>query len=81
MNPSIREAGLISGTLKGWEFESPCMVRAIKVTIPKFKLWEFVQAEVVETPVELPAGVYELHFEGRKFKATKNAGHWLSQYA
>ena len=80
MNLSTREDVLISGTLKGQYFESPCMVRAVKLTIPKFELWEFVKADVVEAPVELPDGEYELHFEGRKFKATKNAGHWASQY-
>jgi hypothetical protein len=80
VNPSIREALLVPGTLKRSDVESPCVVSAVKVTIPKFELWEFVKADVVEAPAELPDGEYELHFEGRRFKATKNAGHWNSEY-
>jgi hypothetical protein len=34
----------------------PCTVRAIKVSIPKLDIWEYVNAEISEAPSALPNG-------------------------
>ena len=64
------------GILKSATLQSTCVVRAIKVTIPKLDVWEYVKADVHEAPAYLPDGRYELAFEGRRMKADKLAGSW-----
>ena len=78
MSVSIRETVLIAGTLKGMGHNSPCLVRAVKVSVPKLGIWEYVNAEVFEAPEELPHGNYELNFEGRKARAKKSFDGWLA---
>ena len=62
----------LQGTLKGMGRNSPCLVRAVTVSIPNLDIWEYVRAEVFQAPEELPHGKYELNFEGRRAKAEKS---------
>ncbi|HMH13924.1 MAG TPA: hypothetical protein VK578_12525 [Edaphobacter sp.] len=73
---SIREAVLVSGTLKGMNQQVPCMVRAVKVSLLKLDIWEYVAANIVQAPSELPDGGYDVSFEGRSMKVRKIAGSW-----
>jgi len=58
--------------------EAQCVVRAVKVSLPKLDIWEYVAADIAEAPSELPAGAYEVMFEGRKAKVHKTARGWTS---
>jgi len=75
---SFREAVLVQGVLRGMNREARCMVRAVKVSLPKLDVWEYVAADVVEAPNDLPTGAYEVAFEGRKVKVHKGARGWTS---
>ena len=79
MSYSIREAVLLDGVLRGMDFEARCTVRAVKVSLPKLDVWEYVAADIVQAPEELPAGKYEVLFEGRKVKVYKTARGWTSE--
>ena len=76
---SIREAVLLEGVLQGMNLEARCTVRAVKVTLPKLDIWEYVAANVVQAPHDLPAGNYEVLFEGRRVKVYKTARGWTSE--
>ena len=54
-------------------------MRAVKVSLPKLDIWEYVAADIAEAPSELPAGAYEVMFEGRKAKVHKTARGWSSE--
>jgi hypothetical protein len=75
---SIREAVLLEGVLKGMSLEVACMVRAVKVSLPKLEIWEYVRADIVQAPSELPFGAYDVSFEGRTMKVKKTAGGWIA---
>jgi hypothetical protein len=75
---SVREAVLVQGVLRGMNLEAQCVVRAVKVSLPKLDVWEYVAADIVEAPNDLPAGAYEVSFEGRKVKVHKTAHGWTS---
>jgi hypothetical protein len=72
---SIREAVLLPGVLKGANLEAPCTVRAVKVSLIKLDIWEYVAAEIAYAS-DLPDGDYSVSFEGRTMKVTKFAGTW-----
>lgn len=72
----IREAMLVSGTLNGMNQQLPCMVRAVKVSLPNLDILEYVRADIAQAPSELPDGAYDVCFEGRVMKVKKFAGHW-----
>lgn len=76
LNPSYRETVLLSGNLAGQKYEGPCVVRAIKVSIPRLDICEYVGAEVAEASSELPDGPYQLTFAGRRMRAFNIAGDW-----
>jgi hypothetical protein len=78
---SFREAVLVKGVLRGMNLEAQCVVRAVKVSLPKLEVWEYVAADVVQAPNDLPSGAYEVSFEGRKVKVHKNARGWTSEQA
>ena len=44
---SIRETVLVKGELRGMGHNSPCLVRAVKVSLPKLDVWEYVKTEVL----------------------------------
>jgi hypothetical protein len=74
---SIREAVLVSGTLKGMNHQVPCMVRAVKVSLlPNLDILKYVSADIVRAPSELPDGAYKVSFDGRTMKVKKIAGNW-----
>lgn len=72
---SIREAVLVSGTLKGMNHQSPCMVRAVKVSLPNLDVLEYVRADIAHAPSELPDGAHNVSFEGRTMKFKKVGGN------
>ena len=76
---SIREAVLVGGVLRGMGCEAPCTVIAVKISLPTLDDWEYVSADVVQAPYELPAGDYEVSFEGRRLKVHKTAHGWTSE--
>jgi len=78
---SIREAVLVQGVLRGMDLEAQCVVRAIKVSLPKLDVWEYVKADITNAPTELPLGAYELSYEGRKMRVNKTARGWISGQA
>jgi len=78
---SIREAVLLPGVLRGMNLEARCTVRAVKVSLPRLDVWEYVAADVVQAPNDLPAGAYEVSFEGRKVKVHKSERSWTSEQA
>jgi hypothetical protein len=65
---SIRKVILLDGVLRGMDLQAHCKIRAVKVCLPKLDIWEYVAADVVQAPNDLPAGAYEVTFEGRKVK-------------
>lgn len=73
-NRSFRETILLFGSLVRSGVVAYCIVRATKVTIPSLQDSEYVDAEVVLAPPELPDGQYALHFEGRSVQVGNNAG-------
>jgi len=75
---SIREAVLLDAVLRGMNFEAHCTVRAVKISLPSLDDWEYVSADVVEAPCELPSGDYEVAFEGRRLKVHKTTHGWTS---
>ena len=77
---SIREAVLLSGTLRGMNYEAPCTIRAVKVSLLKLDVWEYVSANVVQASSELPNGAYNVIFEGRTMKVNKVAGAWQGAF-
>jgi len=73
---SIREAVLVPGTLNGMKLEVACTVRAVKVSVIKLDIWEYVSADIAQAPSNLPDGAYNVSFEGRTMKVKKIAGNW-----
>jgi hypothetical protein len=73
---SIREAVLVSGTLKGLNYQVPCMVRAVKVSLANLDILKYVSADIIRAPSELPDGAYNVSFDGRTMKVKKIAGNW-----
>ena len=78
---SVREAVLVPGVLKGMDLEAQCVVRAVKVSLPKLDVWEYVKADIAQAPSELPMGTYQVSFDGRKMKVSKTAQGWRSEQA
>ena len=78
MSYSIREAVLLEGVLRGMDLEAPCTIRAVKVSLPQLDIWEYVAADVVRAPSDLPDGAYEVSFEGRKMRFRKTSQGWIS---
>lgn len=79
MSHSIREAVLLDGVLRGMNLEAPCTVRAVKISLTMLDEWEYVSADVVQAPHELPSGTYEVAFEGRRLTVHKTAHGWTSE--
>jgi hypothetical protein len=73
---STRDVVLLQGVLKQMRREIPCTVRAVKVCLWTLGISEYVEAEVVDAPSELPDGDYQVGFEGRSMKVHKTSGHW-----
>jgi hypothetical protein len=42
LSNSIREAILLDGVLRGMHLEARCKIRAVKVSLPKLDIWEYV---------------------------------------
>jgi len=78
MPVSVREAVLVQGVLRGMDLEAQCVVRAVKVSLPKLDVWEYVKADITHAPSELPLGAYEVSFDGRKMRVNKTVHGWIS---
>jgi len=76
--PSQRESVVIQGRLRGMGYAVPCMLVAVKVTLPSLDMFEYVKCEVVNAPAHLPDGQYEVSFEGRAMEVQKLDGRWLA---
>lgn len=81
MSVSVREAVLVQGVLRGMNLEAQCIVRAVKVSLPKLDIWEYVKADITQAPSDLPIGAYEVSFEGRKLRVNKTHQGWISEQA
>jgi len=77
----IRENVLISGTLTKSGALANCIVRVMKVTIPKLSVTEYVRADVALAPPHLPDGDYELHFGDRMMRVKNAAGRWSCEHS
>jgi len=75
---SVREAVLVPGVLRGMNTEAQCIVRAVKVSLPKLDVWEYVKADITQSPADLPLGAYEVSFEDRKMRVIKTVQGWTS---
>ena len=73
---SIRDALLLPGVLKSTNLEAPCTVRAVRVSLIDLDIWEYVAADIVNAPSDLPDGAYSVCFDGRTMKVDKFAGTW-----
>ena len=78
---SVRESVVIQGVLRGMNVEAQCTITAVKVSLPKLDVWEYVKADITLAPPELPLGTYEVSFDGRKMKVNKTAQGWISKQA
>jgi hypothetical protein len=78
---SVREAVLLEGMLRGMNLEVRCVVRAVKVSLPKLDDWEYVAADVVQAPNDLSPCSYEVSFKGRKVKVHKSESGCTSEQA
>jgi hypothetical protein len=78
---SVREAVIVEGVLRGMNLEAQCLVRAVKVSLLKLDVWEYVKADIKHAPSDLPLGAYELTFEGRKMRVRKTVQGWISEQA
>jgi hypothetical protein len=78
LHVSLREPVKLSATLKREGLQLPCTVRAVKVSIPRLEISEYVKVEIVEAPSGIPDGQYAIHFEGRRFNVNKASGNWVS---
>ena len=77
MNASFRESLLVDGIIRWGDEQLSCTVRAVKVSIPKLDVWEYVKADIAQAPLALPDGQYEVQFEGRRMTVTKLGGSWV----
>jgi hypothetical protein len=41
---------LIDGTIRWVDVQLPCTFRAVKVSIPKLDVWEYVKTDVAQAP-------------------------------
>ena len=78
MSDSIREAVLLDGVLRGMNLEAHCTVRAVKVSLTKLDVWEYVAADIIQAPSELPFGNYDVTFEGRTLRVKKTPQGWIA---
>jgi len=76
---SIREAVLVSGTLNGMNHQVPCMVRAVRVSVTRLDIFEYVSADIAQAPSNLPDGAYDVNFEGRTMNVKKISGNWYAE--
>jgi len=77
MTESLRESILLDGKLSGMGYQVPCRLRAMKVSLPLLRVWEYVGCSVVQAPGELPDGLYDATFDGRTMQLKKLDGDWL----
>jgi hypothetical protein len=74
---SNRETVTLLAKLKGMGREVSCTVSAIKVSLPDFRITEFVRCEVLQAPDDLPDGEYFVILGNRTMLVQKQEGDWL----
>jgi hypothetical protein len=73
---SSRQTVTLLAKLKGMGREVPCMVSAVKLSLPEFRITGFVQCDVLQAPDNLPDGEYFLILEGRPMLVQRENGVW-----
>jgi hypothetical protein len=73
---SNRETVTLLAKLEGMGREAQCKVSAIKLSLPEFKIAEFVQCNILQAPHDLPDGEYLVSLGSRKMLVQKENGVW-----
>jgi hypothetical protein len=75
---SRRESILVRGRLIGMGHNTPCLLNAIRLSLPELNVSEYVKCEVLQAPSGLPDGRYEAWFEDRNMEIRKFDGLWVA---
>src|ERR1700692_3485785 len=73
---SSRETVTLLAKLKGMGREAPCTVSAVKLSLPEFRITEFIRCDVLQAPSDLPDGEYFVSLGNRKMRVLKENGIW-----
>lgn len=74
---TTREVVLMTGTLVGMGREEPCMIGAIKVSLPGNPNFTYTNMSIQNAPSTMPDGEYTLHYDGRTEAMVKRDGEWF----
>ena len=75
---SRKEIVTFSGLLRGNGLETPCTVRALKVSLPGGGPPAYARYEIAQVLKSLPEGVYQLFAQGGVSNVRFANGYWLS---
>jgi hypothetical protein len=75
---SNREIVMMTGLLNGMNREEPCLVGAVKVTLPGTNVSHLARYSIQNAPTDLPDGQYQLTFNGETTTVKRRDGHWLT---
>lgn len=72
----MRFAVLMSGVLRGMGHETACELLATKTISPETSRAVYSHCAIIEAPVDLPDGDYEVEFGGEVAITRKQSGSW-----
>jgi hypothetical protein len=75
---SRKEIVTFSGLLRGNGLESPCTIRALKVSLPGAGPPAYTRYEIARVLQALPEGVYQLFAQGGVSNVRLANGFWIS---
>lgn len=72
----MRFAVLMSGMLRGMGHETACELLATKTISPETSRAVYSHCAIIEAPIDLPDGDYEVEFSGEVAITRKQGGSW-----
>lgn len=73
----MRFAVLSKGVLRGMGREAACELLATKTVVPEATQAIYSHCAIIEAPLDLPDGDYEVEFAGEVAIASRRGGSWL----
>jgi hypothetical protein len=73
----MRFAVLMKGILRGMGHEAACELLATKTVVPEASLPDYSHCAIIEAPLDLPDGDYEVEFSGEVGIVRRQRGSWL----
>lgn len=77
MKKPNREIVTLMAKLKGMGHEAPCTVSAVRLSLPEFRISQFVRCDVLRAPSDLPDGEYSVSLGSHNMLVQKENGVWL----